>query len=69
MQHTIKIEILNNKALDLLKTLEDLNLIRLHQNSFPTKDTSAIRFLKGKMTKQPIEEVERQLRELRGSWS
>lgn len=66
MQHTIKIDILNEKALDLLKNLENLNLIRLHESTLQIKDTSAIRFLKGKMTKQPIEEVERQLKELRG---
>jgi hypothetical protein len=69
MQQTITIDIINDKALDLLKNLQDLNLIRLHQSTLQKKDTSAVRFLKGKMTKQPIEEVERQLRELRGSWS
>lgn len=66
MQHTITIDIINDKALDLLRSLENLHLIRLHESTLQEKDTSAIRFLKGKMTKQPIEEVERQLRELRG---
>lgn len=66
MQHTIKIDILNEKALDLLKNLENLNLIRLHESTLQIKDTSAIRFLKGKMTKQSPEEIERIFRELRG---
>lgn len=69
MRQTITIDIVDEKALDLLKNLESLNLIRLHQGTIPIKDTSAIRFLKGKMTKQSPEEIERQLRELRGSWS
>lgn len=66
MQHTIKIDVLDEQVLDLLRSLENLHLIRLHESTLQAKDTSAIRFLKGKMTKQPIEEVERQLRELRG---
>jgi len=69
MTKTISIDILDDKALDLLKNLESLNLIRLHQGTIPFTDTSAIRFLRGKMTKQSPEEIERQLKELRGSWS
>lgn len=66
MQHTVTIDILDDNALALLRSLENLHIIRLHESTLRIKDTSAIRFLKGKMTKQPIEEVERQLRELRG---
>ncbi|MCF0073279.1 hypothetical protein LZD49_22555 [Dyadobacter sp. CY261] len=66
MQYTIKVDIVSDKALDLLKNLEDLHLIRLHESSLQVKDTSAIRFLKGKMTKQSPEEIERQFKELRG---
>ncbi|MGG7663069.1 hypothetical protein [Dyadobacter sp. BHUBP1] len=69
MQQTITIDIVDEKALDLLKNLESLNLIRLHQATIPIKDTSAIRLLRGKMTKQSPEEIERQFKELRGSWS
>jgi|GEM_PF-3600753 len=66
MQYTVIIDVLSDKALDLLRSLENMNAVRLHESTLQIKDTSAIRFLKGKMTKQPIEEVERQLRELRG---
>lgn len=66
MQYTVTIDVLSDKALDLLRSLENMNVVRLHEGTLQMKDTSAIRFLKGKMTKQPIEEVERQLRELRG---
>lgn len=66
MHYTVTIDVLGDKALDLLRSLENMNVVRLHESTLQMKDTSAIRFLKGKMTKQPIEEVERQLRELRG---
>ncbi|HWV28050.1 MAG TPA: hypothetical protein VN038_00300 [Dyadobacter sp.] len=66
MHYTVTIDVLNDSALELLRKLENLSVIRLRENTLQMKDTSAIRFLKGKMTKQPIEEVERQLRELRG---
>lgn len=66
MHYTVTIDVLNDNALELLRKLENLSVIRLRESTLQMKDTSAIRFLKGKMTKQPIEEVERQLRELRG---
>lgn len=66
MHYTVTIDVLNDNALELLRKLENLSVIRLRESTLEMKDTSAIRFLKGKMTKQPIEEVERQLRELRG---
>ncbi len=66
MHYTVTIDVLNDSALELLRKLENLSVIRLRENTLQMKDTSAIRFLKGKMTKQPIEGVERQLRELRG---
>ncbi|MGX5852761.1 hypothetical protein ACWKW6_03925 [Dyadobacter jiangsuensis] len=66
MHYTVIVDVLGDKALDLLRSLENMNVVRLHESTLQMKDTSAIRFLKGKMTKQPIEEVERQLRELRG---
>lgn len=66
MHYTVTIDVLDDNALELLRKLENLSVIRLRESTLQMKDTSAIRFLKGKMTKQPIEEVERQLRELRG---
>jgi len=43
-----------------------MNVVRLHESTLQMKDTSAIRFLKGKMTKQPIEEIEQEFKRLRG---
>ncbi len=63
MKRTITIEIINNKALKLLRELESMNLIKMR--NVAEVDWSK---LKGSMTKQPIEEVDRQLKELRDSW-
>jgi hypothetical protein len=66
MQYTVTIDALDDSALDLLRSLENLHIIRLRESTLQVKDTSGIRFLKGKMTKQSPEEIERVFRELRG---
>lgn len=66
MHYTVTLDITSEKALELLRNLENLHLIRLHENTLKPKDTSAIRYLKGKMTKQSPEEIERIFREMRG---
>ena len=66
---SITIDILNAKALKLLKDLESLQLIRLHKES-ARKITSAnwaIKY-KGAMPKQPMAEINEQLNELRNEW-
>jgi len=61
---TVTIDILNQKAIKLLKELENLHLIRLRkeQQSDPTI------FHKGKMRKQSLTEIDEQLKELRSAW-
>ncbi|MBO9613893.1 hypothetical protein J2Y45_001192 [Dyadobacter sp. BE34] len=66
MHYTVTIDVLDDNALELLRKLENLSVIRLRESTLQMKDTSAIRFLKGKMTKQPVEEIEREFRRLRG---
>ena len=66
---TITIDIINEKALNLLKELELLKLIRLHggkqgQKSAVTDWTK----YKGAMSKQPVKEIDQQLNELRNEW-
>jgi predicted transcriptional regulator len=65
---TVTVDIIDEKALTLLKDLEALKIIRMH---YDERDVTKVDFAKykGKMTKQPIEEVEKQLKELRGEWS
>lgn len=64
---TIKIDIINDKALNLLKELELLKLIRLHKENDEDKADNAAKY-KGAMTKQPLEEVNIQLQNLRSGW-
>lgn len=66
---TLTIDIINNKALRLLHDLELLQLIRIHKEepkstSLPDWTTK----FKGAMTKQPIEEIDNQLNDLRNEW-
>jgi len=67
---TITVDILDDKALNLLKGLEELNVIKLHdteENSIPATINSFIQY-KGMMSKQSIEEIDRQLNDLRNAW-
>ncbi len=66
---TITIDIINEKALNLLKDLELLKLIRLREEEPreipPSMDWSKY---KGAMSKQPLNEIGKQLKELRNEW-
>lgn len=67
---TITLDILNDRALDLLKDLELLKVIRLRRDS-NTQDVSGndlISKYKGSMQKQPISEVDEQLNIIRNEW-
>lgn len=67
--HTVIIDILNEKALQVLKSLEQIHLIRFRKDK-PGKERTAEYWkkYKGSMSKQPAPEIEKQLRELRGEW-
>jgi len=65
---TVTIDIINEKAMNLLRDLELLKLIRLHKdNSDLTSKTSLLDY-KGAMTKQSFDSIDRQLNELRNEW-
>lgn len=66
---TITIDIINEKALNLLRDMELLKLIRLRHNQ-PEEKPTALDWTKykGAMSKQPIDEVDQQLIELRNEW-
>lgn len=66
---TITIDIINEKALNLLRNLELLKLIRLRRSPSEEKP-SAMNWTKykGALSKQPINEVDQQLNELRSEW-
>jgi hypothetical protein len=64
---TIKVDILDDKAINLLKDLEALNIIRLRAEN-TEENAERVNFIakyKGKMTKQSREEIDQQFNELR----
>jgi len=65
---TITVDIINEKALHLLKNLEMLQLIRLRENEEAQTQNVNWQKYKGAMSKQPIEDIELQINELRNSW-
>jgi len=66
---TVTLDILNDKAMKLLKDLESLKLIRLRKESVAVKSSdNLVSKYKGAMTKQSVEELEKQLNELRNEW-
>lgn len=67
---TITVDILDNKAINLLKDMEALNIIRLHAGNVEA-DANQVNFItkyKGKMSKQSREEIDKQLDDLRNEW-
>jgi hypothetical protein len=67
---TITLDILDDKAMNLLKDLKAMNVIKLHA---ATEDNSAAPInsftkFKGLMTPQSIEEIDKQLSDLRNEW-
>lgn len=66
---TITVDIINEKALNLLRDMESLELIRL-RNSKPEEHGEPVNWTKykGAMSKQLLSEIDQQLDELRGEW-
>ena len=63
---TITIDVINKKALMLLKDLELLQLIRMRkEREFQRTSIDWATKYKGVMTKQPMIDIDRQLNELR----
>ena len=66
---TVTLDILNDKALNLLKDLELLKLIRLRKDKVTVESNiNLVSKYKGAMSQQPIDEVEKQLNDLRNEW-
>lgn len=65
---TITIDIINQKALRLLEDLELLQLIRLRREKKNDGGKIDWKLYKGAMQKQPIEQVDQQLNQLRQDW-
>ena len=65
---TITIDIINEKALRLLKELEFLQLIRVRKEKAEQPATINFAKYKGMLSQQPLTEVDQQLHELRNGW-
>ncbi len=68
---TVTLDILDDKAINLLKGLEDLKVIKLH-NLAKDKQVEAINSIKkleGLMSKQSVEEIDNQIKDLRNEWN
>lgn len=66
---TITLDILDDKAIDLLKDLESLKVIRLHQiNENKISSLNLAAKYSGAMTKQSLEDIDKQLNDLRNEW-
>jgi len=68
IMRTITVDIINEKAFNLLKNLEVLQLIRLREDEKVTAQKNNLSKFKGALKKQPIEDIELQLKELRNAW-
>ena len=66
---TYTVDIINEMAIMLLKDLESLKLIRVRKQvgDNMTEDRGLLKY-KGAMLKQPLNEIDKQLNELRNSW-
>jgi len=67
---TLTIDVLNDKALNLLKDLELLKIIRVRKDNKVVNSNSEnlITKYKGAMTAQPLSEIDKQLDDLRNEW-
>jgi hypothetical protein len=66
---TITIDIINEKAINLLRDLELLKLIRLRREESAEKPVfKDWTKYKGAITKQPLDETNQQLNDLRRGW-
>lgn len=69
MMQTLTIDIINEKAIKLIQDMELLKLIRIRKEE--NQQEGAINWsvkYKGAMQKQPLNEVDDQLNDLRSSW-
>lgn len=64
---TVTIDIINDKVLNLLRDLELMNLIKVRKE-FEVEKKKNLLDLKGAIRKQSINEVNKQLDELRNEW-
>lgn len=66
---TVTVDIINNKAIKLLQDLELLQLIRVRrEKQAPASTVNWTAKYKGAMTKQSLNNIDKQLKDLRSEW-
>jgi hypothetical protein len=67
---TLTVDILDDKAFKLLKGLEELHVIKVHETLENGQAPAINSFTKykGKISRQSIEEIDRQLNDMRNEW-
>ncbi|MFD2285705.1 hypothetical protein GJU39_08660 [Pedobacter petrophilus] len=67
---TVTLDILNDKAINLLKDLELLNIIRFRKDSANIQSSNGdlISKYKGAMQKQSLSEIDQQINDIRNEW-
>jgi hypothetical protein len=68
MIQTVTIDIINDNVMKLLEDLELLQLIRMHKEKIQPNTVNWPELYKGAMSKQPLIDIETQLKELRNEW-
>lgn len=69
MVRTLTVDIINDKAIQLLYDLEVLQLIRIYNQKKPTSNIADfVKKYKGSMTKQAIQDIDQQFNEMRHEW-
>ena len=66
--HTILIDVIDERAINLLRDLELLQLIRLREQDETKVSVIDWKAYKGAMSKQSLSSIDKQLDELRDAW-
>jgi hypothetical protein len=64
---TITIDLINSRAIKLLEELQELELIRIHQQE-AEKKSSPFEDFRGVLAPRPMEEVEEEFKKVRSEW-
>ena len=68
VMHTILIDVIDERAINLLRDLETLQLIRLREQGETEEPVVDWKAYKGTMSKQSLDTIDKQLDELRDAW-
>jgi hypothetical protein len=65
---TLTIQILDQKAMDLIKEMENQHLLKINKSQQSKSTIDWVTKYKGSMSVESLEQTDQQLEELRGAW-